>query len=103
MLPEAVTIATTLCDLEWRRYIAMAETDLNLHQFYQLIARRLGQPPEFARRITWSHHDDPLKQWVTAQRKRHQPTRHEYWRRVRSYPYSADLQTALLPTIRHFK
>ncbi|MGO4613759.1 hypothetical protein AB4305_05515 [Nocardia sp. 2YAB30] len=47
---------------------------------------------------------DPIKGWVIDQRKRHQPTRHDYWRRVRSHrPYNPNYQTAILPTIRHFK
>ncbi|MEU1985008.1 hypothetical protein [Nocardia sp. NPDC019395] len=104
VLPEAVTITEVLCDLEWRRHIAMAHSNVDLLQFYELIARRLGQSREFGRRLAWSYHVDPIKGWVIDQRKRHRPTRHEYWRRVHSHrPYNPHYQTAILPAIHHFK
>ena len=59
-MPEAVALAEILCDLEWRRHVAMAN-DYDLMQFYRLVARRLGQPTKFSDRLAYSYRIDPLK------------------------------------------
>jgi hypothetical protein len=56
VLPEAVTLAEFLWNLEWRRHVAMAERNFELGRFYQHVGRRLGQPDDFAHTIAWGPH-----------------------------------------------
>ncbi len=104
VFPEAVTIAEVICDLDWRRHIAMAEHNVWLLQFYLLIARRLGQPSLFGSSLALSRYVDPLKSWVINIRKRWQAARHEHHRRVRNhYPFNPNYEDTIMPAIRHFK
>jgi hypothetical protein len=102
VMPEAVALAEILCDLEWRRHVAMA-TDYDLVQFYRLVARRLGQPPTVGDRLAYSYRTDPLKRWVIEYRKQFRTIRDQYWSRSRTHPYDPLLPDAIVPTIRHFK
>lgn len=102
VMPEAVALAEIVCDLEWRRHVAMAN-DYDL-QFYRLVARRLGQPTKLGDRLAYSYRNDPLKRWVIEYRKQFRTIRDQYWRRVRSHnSYDPRFPDAILPTIRHFK
>ncbi|MET8873591.1 hypothetical protein [Nocardia sp. NPDC004604] len=85
VLPEAVCLAEALCDLDWRRYVAMVELNFDLTQFYDHVAHRLGQPRMFARSIAWNRDGDPLRRWVMAHCGRHKQTRNQYWDRVRRH------------------
>lgn len=104
VMPEAVALAEILCDLEWRRHVAMAN-DHDLIQFYRLVAQRLGQSTKFSDRLAYSYWIDPLKSWVIEYRKQFRTIRDEHWRRVRTHhPYNNPrFPDAILPTIRHFK
>ena len=110
VMPEAVALAEILCDLEWRRHVAMAN-DYDLVQFYRLVARRLGQPTQLGDRLAYSHRNDPLKRWVIEYRKQFRTIRDQYWDRVRDQywrrvrhhtAYDPRFPEAILPTIRHF-
>jgi hypothetical protein len=102
-MPEAVALAEILCDLDWRRHVAMAN-DYDLMQFYRLVARRLGQPTKFSDRLAYSYRIDPLKSWVIEYRKQFRTIRDQHWRRVRTHhPSNPRFPYAILPTIRHFK
>ena len=104
VLPEAVTLAEFLWNLEWRRHVAMAERNFELGRFYQHVGRRLGQPDDFAHTIAWGRHIDPLKRWVIAHRRRHTPTRVAYWNRVHNHrPYNRFMAEAILPSNSFFK
>jgi hypothetical protein len=103
VMPEAVALTEILCDLEWRRHVAMAN-DYDLIQFYRLVAQRLGQSTKFSDRLAYSYRIDPLKSWVIEYRKQFRTIRDQHWRRVRTHhPYSPLFPDAILPTIRHFK
>lgn len=45
--PEAVALTEVFCDLEWRRHIAMVR-EFQTANFYQHVAKRLNQLPDFA-------------------------------------------------------
>ncbi|MGH3722059.1 MAG: TniQ family protein [Pseudonocardiaceae bacterium] len=98
VFPEAVAIAEILCDLHWRRHVAMVDNDLHLAWFYRRIAARLGQPPAFVTTTRFTTHD-PLQNWVTAHRTQHEHTRTEFWER---HHRSRATETPF-PEIRHFK
>lgn len=98
VFPETVAIAEILCDLQWRRHVAMVDNDLHLRRFYRRIAARLGQPPAFANTITFTTHD-PLRNWATTHRKQHEQTRTEFWQQ---HHRRRSTQTPF-PEIRHFK
>lgn len=103
VMPEAVALAEILCDLEWRRHVAMAN-DYDLIQFYRLVARCLGQPTKFSDRLAYSHRIDPLNRWVIKYRKQFRTIRNQHWRRVHTHhPYKPRFPAATLPTIHHFK
>ncbi|MEV6335202.1 hypothetical protein AB0M12_10850 [Nocardia vinacea] len=104
LLPEAVTIATALCDMDWRRHVAMVNTSAELALFYHHIGRILGQPRKFSQTMAWGNYVDPLKKWVIGHRNRHVSRRAEFWHRVRTHrPYNPYMQDAIFPPNRHFK
>jgi hypothetical protein len=53
VLPEAVTVAEVLCDLDWRRHVAMVDNSSDLARFYHRIGRRLGQSRRFSQDMAW--------------------------------------------------
>lgn len=102
VLPEAVVLAEILCDLRWRRHLAMAH-DFDLVSFYRLVARRLGQSRKFAEQLAYSYQDDPLKEWVARHRNIFRSDRNQHWKRVDShYPYNPRFANAILPALRMF-
>jgi len=102
-MPDAVALAEILCDLEWRRHVAMAN-DYDLVQFYRLVARRLGRPAKVGDRLAYSYRIDPLKRWVIEYRKQFRTIRDQYWSRSRTHRlYNPRFPDAILPTIRHFQ
>lgn len=104
VLPEAVTLAEILCDLEWRRHVAMADYDHDVAPFYRHVGRRLGQPERFGDRLPYSNRNDPLESWVIEHRKRFRAVREEHWKRDRTHrSYNRHYSNATIPTIRHFK
>ncbi|GCE43932.1 hypothetical protein Rhow_008230 [Rhodococcus wratislaviensis] len=104
VLPEAVALTEILCDLEWRRRVAMADYDHEVAPFYRHVGRRLGQPERFGDRLAYSNRIDPLKSWVIEHRKRFRAVREEHWHRVHTHrPYNPHFSNAIIPTIRHFK
>jgi hypothetical protein len=98
VFPEAVALTEILCDLHWRRHVAMVN-DWQLVSFYRRIGLRLDQPNAFASTIYLRTYD-PLRAWVDIHRHRHTYTRTEFWQRHRHRSWAA--QTPF-PTIRHFK
>jgi len=92
VMPEAVALAEILCDLEWRRHVAIAN-DYDLMQFYRLVARRLGQPTKFSDRLAYSYRIDPLKSWVMEYRKQFRTVRDQHCRRVRTHHYNPQFPT----------
>lgn len=97
MMPEAVALAEILCDLRWRRHLAMAH-DFDLVSFYRLVARRLGQPAKFGGQLAYSYQYDPLKEWVVRHRNLFRFERDQHWKRVDShYPYNPRFANAILP------
>jgi len=100
VFPEAVAITEILCDLHWRRHVAMVEHHWQLNSFYRRIGQRLTQPDPwtFASAIHITNHD-PLRAWVAQHRQQHAPTRTELWQRhYRRYTLATPF-----PEIRHFK
>lgn len=86
VFPEAVAIAELLCDLAWRRHVAMVKDDLHLDWFRRRVALRLGEPAgageaRLAHRRRGS--PDPLQPWIDAHRTLHALTRSRFWQRVR--------------------
>ncbi|WP_016880608.1 MULTISPECIES: TniQ family protein [unclassified Rhodococcus (in: high G+C Gram-positive bacteria)] len=104
VMPEIVTLAEILCDLEWRRHVAMADDDHDVAPFYHHVGRRLGQPERFGDRLSYSTWIEPLKSWVIKHRTLFRTVRAKHWKRVNSHrPYDPHYSNAILPTIRHFK
>jgi hypothetical protein len=98
VFPEAVAITEILCDLHWRRHVAMVNNNLHLARFYRRIAQRLGQPPVSATTGTFTLHD-PLRDWIAAHRQQHAQIRADFWQR---HHRSCTIETPF-PEIRHFK
>lgn len=104
VLPEVVALVEVLCDLDWRRRVAMADHDHAVASFYSQVGRRLGQSERFGYRLACSGWDEPLQCWVIGHRTRFRAVREKYWKRVRTHrPYDAYFDKPLLPAIRHFK
>jgi TniQ len=98
VFPEAVALAEILCDLHWRRHVAMAKHDIDLKPFYHRVAARLDQPPLFAALTQYSN-SDALRGWVQLHRHHHQAVRTQHWAEaLRHHPHQPPL-----PEIRHFK
>jgi hypothetical protein len=96
VFPEAVIIAETLCDLDWRRHIAMSTNPPT--EFYRNLARQLGQPKTFGLNLAYERGTYLIHSWVQEHRRRFQPERDAWNRKVRSGYLNAQL-----PPIRHFK
>jgi len=89
-------LAEILCDLEWRRHVALADYDHAVTQFYRRIARHLGQPARFGDLLCCPNRIDPLESWIIEHRRRFRAVRERHWRTARFH-------NPILPTIRHFK
>jgi len=72
-LPEAVTLASILTDLNWRRYVAL---EWDYQPFYQHIARSIGEQ-SYPR---WALINDPISTWIRIHRARFADVRHSAWR-----------------------
>lgn len=104
VLPEAVALAEVLCDLEWRRRVAMAEYDHDVAPFYRHVGRRLGQPGRFGDWLSYSIRTEPLRSWVIEHRRRFRAVREEYWKRVHTHRLNNPrYSSTIIPAIRHFK
>ncbi|HEX4102492.1 MAG TPA: TniQ family protein [Pseudonocardiaceae bacterium] len=99
VFPEAVALAEILCDLPWRRHVAMVEHDWDLTDFYRRIGRRLSQPRAFVGAIRYLNNHEPLRTWIATHRHQHAQTRTEFWQR---HHRRRSTQTPF-PEIRHFK
>lgn len=55
--PSAVTLATILTDLGWRRHVAL---DWDNQPFYQRIAESIGEQSY----PSWPFSSDPVRRWV---------------------------------------
>ncbi|HEY4004181.1 MAG TPA: hypothetical protein VGM60_03195 [Pseudonocardia sp.] len=97
VFPEAIALAEVICDLEWRRHVAMAQHDIDLKPFYHRVAARLGQPPQFAALARCSG-TDPLRTWVQRHRATHEQIRAKHWDTA-----WRNRHTPPLPEIRNFK
>ena len=100
VMPEAVTLAEILCDLQWRRYVAVADR-YDLLPFYRQVARRLGQPTKFSDRLAYTLRIDPLNSWVSEHRKQFRTLRDQHRSRRTGNPYNPRAPYAILPTNRH--
>lgn len=98
VFPETVALAEVLCDLHWRRRVAMAPNLAALRAFFHRVAARLGEPPQFAARTRYTP-DDPLRIWVDHHRARHTQLRTAFW----THRFRHDHTETALPEIRHFK
>ncbi|WP_018586204.1 TniQ family protein [Salinispora arenicola] len=104
--PEAVALTEVFCDLEWRRHIAMVR-EFQTANFYQHVAKRLNQPPDFARwlerpwtrllRRNYESVPNPIQRWINEIRHKHAKTRTEFYER------HAGFARTPFPEIRHFK
>ncbi len=72
--PEAVTLATILTDLNWRRQVAL---EWDNHPFYQRVAESAGEQSY----PTWPYSSDPLRRWTRVHRARFEELRAWSWRR----------------------
>ena len=107
VFPEAVALAEILCDLEWRRHVAMVE-EIDMTNFYRHIAQRLDEPRAFADwlprprtvlgRGGFRSTVNALQQWIAQHRHKHLQIRTEFWQRHR-----ASYTRTPFPEIRHFK
>ncbi len=70
--PEAVTLATILTDLDWRRRVAI---DWDDRPFYQRIAESIGEQ-SYPR---WFLTNDPIRRWIGGHRARFDKLRHWSW------------------------
>lgn len=103
VMPEAVALADILCDLRWRRHLAMAH-GFDLVSFYRLVARRLGQSRKFGDQLAYSYQGDPLREWVMRHRNLFRDIRDQHWKRVDShYPYNPRFANAILPELHRFR
>ncbi len=99
VMPEAVALAEILCDPQWQRHVALADS-YDLMRFYRQVARRLGQPTTFSDRLAYTLRNDPLKSWVIEQRKQFRTVRDQH-RRLRSQcPYDPRFPYVNLPANR---
>lgn len=73
--PEAVTLATLLTDLDWRRDVALSWTET---PFYKQAAKAIGEP-SYSR---WALPDDPFGWWIRYHRARFEQARNRPWGRV---------------------
>src|SRR5271166_4459009 len=73
-LPEAVTLATILTDLNWRRHVAL---EWDNQPFYQLITESIGEQSY----PSWSFSADPVRRWTRVHRARFEQLRAWSWRR----------------------
>jgi hypothetical protein len=63
LCPRLAHSLKSLCDIEWRRHVAMPN-DYGPIQFYRLIARRLGQPTKFSDQLAYAYRINRLKCWA---------------------------------------
>ncbi|GAA2714930.1 TniQ family protein [Micromonospora olivasterospora] len=94
VFPETIALTEILCDLEWRRHVAMVNSDIDMTNFYRHITHRLGQPRTFADqlsrpRLVLDRHrlrsvTNPLQQWIIQHRHKHLQTRTKFWDRHRT-------------------
>jgi hypothetical protein len=61
--PEAVTLATILTDLNWRRHVAL---EWDTQPFYQRVAESIGEQSY----PSWPYSTDPVRRWVRFHRAR---------------------------------
>ncbi len=100
VFPEAVALAELFCDLDWRRHVAMVdEFGLDMNTFVRAVARRLGQPPSFTRRLSYTD-ADPLRAWIRQHRHRYTTIRNQFYDDLRRSP--SYMRTKPFPEIRHF-
>ena len=70
--PEAVTLATILTDLDWRRHVAL---DWDDRPFYQHIAESIGEQSH----PRWFLTNDPIRRWIRGHRARFEKLRLRPW------------------------
>ena len=70
--PEAVTLATILTDLNWRRHVAL---EWDNQPFYQRIAESIGEQSY----PTWPYSSDPVRRWTRFHRARFEQLRTWSW------------------------
>lgn len=99
VFPEAIVLTEILCDLQWRRHVAMADNDAHIARFYRHVTRRLEQPPSFTATLTSHQSPDSLQTWVAGHRHHHEKTRTEFWQRS----HQPRPTRRPFPEIRHFK
>jgi hypothetical protein len=73
-VPEAVTLATILTNLSWRRHVAL---EWDSQPFYQRVAESIGEQSY----PTWPYSGDPLRKWTRVHRARFEQLRAWSWRR----------------------
>jgi hypothetical protein len=72
--PEAVTLATILTDLNWRRHVAL---EWDTRPFYQRIADSTGEQSY----PSWPYDSDPVRRWTRVHRARFEQLRAWSWSR----------------------